>query len=157
MQSLLHEGVISASGTRVVHTVEESLVEVEEVFPIAKKSCCWSFLEGVVVVDGRVVDLNTFDVVVLGVVLVKHGIGDIRNILPCVGLASDVDFVSSQTESVHEVLPKGQELVGDVGLVHYFGGGSRRCWRETRADWLVDVHHVGQVCPRVGVANRLSL
>lgn len=104
-----------------------------------------------VLVDRRVVDLNALQVEVLGVVLLDETLGNVRNVHASIAFTSDVHLVALHAEGVDEATPKVVELVGDVNLVL----GSPWTGRETSAGGLVNVDNVGQVVPRVHVADRL--
>lgn len=95
-----------------------------------------------------VVDLDTCDVVVVGVVLFQHVHCNVRNVLSSIRFTSDVDLPTSQVESSHEVFPKSSKVSANVGLVLNRVRGSFGCWRETCTDRLVDPYHVCEVGPR---------
>lgn len=64
----------------------------------------------------RVKDHDTLDIVVFGVLLVKHRIGDVRDIVPSVALSRDVDLSTMEVEGVDKILEESQELLCDVFL-----------------------------------------
>lgn len=70
-----------------------------------------------IVIDGRVINLDTLQVKVSRIVLVQHSLGEIRNVLPGVTLASNVNFIALHTERLDESPPKVVKLVGDINLV----------------------------------------
>lgn len=94
-------------------------------------------------VDGGVIDLNTLHVEVFGVVGVQHARSDVRNVLSSVGLSSNVHLIALHAEGVDEVLPESHKLCGYILLII----DSDVSWGESSANWLIDVNHVGQVCP----------
>ncbi|KAK8217271.1 hypothetical protein M8818_001524 [Zalaria obscura] len=67
-----HEGVVAAGFGAVVYVGHEGLVQVKDVAEVVQGSDSGCFDQSVVVVDRRIVDLNTLDVVVGGVVQVKE-------------------------------------------------------------------------------------
>lgn len=101
-----------------------------------------------VVVDGRVVDLDTFEVIVGGVIPLNHVLGDVRNVLSRVTLARDVDIEAFHAEGIYEVLPEAIEVIANVNLIV----DSNVSWRETDADRLINPDIVGQI--RVGIRVR---
>lgn len=107
-----------------------------------------TFSEHRVDTNTGVVDLNTRDIVVVGVVLFQHVHCDVRNVLPSIGFTGDVDLSTSQVEGSHEVLPKSSKVSANIGLVLDRVRGSFGCWRESCTDRLVDPDHVREVGPR---------
>lgn len=90
-----------------------------------------------------VVDHDGLDIVVVGAVLLQHGIGDVGNIASSIRLASDVDLLASQAKGLHEVLPEAKEFGGSFFLASSFGCAQR----EPSADGLLNPNHVGQIPP----------
>ena len=96
-----------------------------------------------ILIDGRIVDLDTFQVVMSGLISIQHPGCYVRDVLPGIALSSDVDFVALHVECFDEVLPKVIELVGYVNLILNCG----RSWREARSRGLINVNNIGEVCP----------
>lgn len=89
-----------------------------------------------------IVDHDGLDVVVGGVVGVEHGVGDVGDIVSCVTLAGDEYLAALQSEGIHEVLEKAEELRGYFVLV-------RCCWsplREAGANRLLNPNHTARTC-----------
>ena len=109
-----------------------------------------------VVTDDGVVDEGAGEVVVGGVVLVKHGGGDVGDVAAGVGLAGDVDFKILDAEDILPVFEEFDEVLGDF----FFRGGGYFADGVAGADRLLDPEHIGEVDPRVrildgGVGSRL--
>ena len=97
----------------------------------------------VVCVDGRVIDLHSLHIKVLLVLRIQHTTCDIRDVLPSVTFSGDVDFVPLHGKCFNEVLPETHELLRNIVLVI----NGYRSMGEPRADWLINVDHVGQINP----------
>lgn len=113
-----------------------------------------------VIADTWIIDLNAFHIVVVGVVLLQHIVGNVWDVLSGIGLSSDVDIGAGHVECGDEVLPESSKISRDL----IFAGDVSRCivtvWREAGSNGLIDVDHVGQVDPREwiglwGVSARL--
>lgn len=100
--------------------------------------------------EARIVHHNAFDVKVLLVFAIKHGVGNVRNVVTGIALAGNVNFPVLNAKGVEEVLEETQELIGDVRLARR----GRRTLTETRSHWLLDPDHVGQIDPCVGIPDR---
>jgi hypothetical protein len=87
--------------------------------------------------------LNTLHVVVCSIIVVQHGACDIRDILSSITLTSDVHLVALHAKGVDEVFPESIELSSDIGLIV----DKSVSGRETSRDWLINPHHVCEVCP----------
>lgn len=104
-----------------------------------------------IVIDRWVIDLDTLQVEMGSIVLVKEPGSQVRDILACIALTSDVNLVALHAEGLDEASPEVVELIRDVDLILH---GSRT-GRETRTGRLIDVNHVGQVRPGERIADRL--
>jgi hypothetical protein len=66
----------------------------------------WRLQKGVVVVDRRVINLHSLDVIVRGIIHIEHGGGYVRTILACIAFPSDINLTAVQVEGVEQILPK---------------------------------------------------
>lgn len=116
-----------------------------------------------------VVNLNSRNSVIVGIVLLQHVLCNVRDVLSRIGFSSDVHIPASQVESSHEVLPEPGEISPHIDLVVDLGWSSRGSRAETgsnrlrtrsantagreRAQFanLINIHHVGQVDEAEGV------
>jgi hypothetical protein len=96
-----------------------------------------------VFVDRWIVDLDTLQVEVGCIILVKKTRSQVWDILACVALTSDINLVALHAESLDETPPEVVELIRNIDLILH---GSR-ARGETRAGRLINVDHVGQVRP----------
>lgn len=71
----------------------------------------------IILVDRWVVDLDTLEVEMCGVVAIEHASSQIWNILASIALPGDVDLVTLHTESLNKSLPEVIELVGDINFI----------------------------------------
>lgn len=133
----------------VMNVVTESVVE-GEVGSVRVNERHRGDLRGQFVLDARVVDHHSLDVVVLCVVLLNHRVGYIRAVLSSIGLSSNVDLSAVKAKEVHEVAPERKELIRNVNLVC----GVRRTLGETSSNRLLDEDHVGQIVPSISVGHR---
>lgn len=104
-----------------------------------------------IVVDGRIVDLDALHIEVLFILLVQHGRGDVGNILPSIAFSSDIHLATMQIKSIHEVLEPALKLPCNILLI--VDGGRPR--GEASSGRLIHIDHVGQVSPRVWIADGL--
>lgn len=95
--------------------------------------------------NARVVDLNTLDIVIFRVILIQHVACDVRDVLSGIGLSRQVDLPAGQVEGGHEVLPEARKVSAYVDLICDVGRCTFSSRRETRADRLVNVDHVGEI------------
>lgn len=117
----------------------EGAITVIIVFHFIYKPRGVTFNQCIILVDGRVVDLNSFDIEVLGVFLVQHRGGNVRDVLSGITLSGDVHLAALQPEGVHKPFPKVHKLLRDIRLV------VDRWWSrgEPRSGRLVHPDHVG--------------
>lgn len=82
-----------------------------------------------------IVDHNTLDTIVGGVIGIQHSIGNIRDVVSCVTFARDEDLSTLQSEGVHEILEESKKLGGNFIFIRC------RCiaLREACANWLFDL------------------
>ena len=128
-------------------------------------------------INWRIVDLNTFHIVVLGIIGIKHSARNIRNILSCITLSyipishqlnipseqtilrlkkemrrkhtSNINIESIQIESSNEILPETFKLCCHIRLIVH---GDVTRW-ESRANRLIDVDNIAKVSPSVGILS----
>jgi len=81
-----------------------------------------------------------------------HSVGDVRDIVASVRLASDVHLAVLQAKVVDEILEEAQELLRSCGLVVRSTLSADTA--ETGAGWLLDPNHVGEVRPCPVVLHR---
>ena len=115
-QRILHERIVSTSFRAIIYVCHERVVEVEDSREVVQCSHGWCIDQGVVVVDGRVVDLHTLDVVVICVVSVQHSRRDVRVVLSSIRLASNVDLTTVEIKGIDKVLPETHKVTRDVDL-----------------------------------------
>lgn len=97
----------------------------------------------IICVDGRVIDLHSLHIEVLLILRIQHTTCNIRDVLPSVTFAGDIDLVALHGKSVNEVLPETHELFRNIILVVNFNVSRGK----TGANGLIDVDHVGQINP----------
>lgn len=129
-------------------TVQERLVEVEQVVPVLEVRSNDNLLLSSVVCNDRIVDVNTLERHI-GVISGDEGICNVWNVVAAVALTSEVEIPSLDTEGLDELLVEANELLAELDLVRDIG-----CTlSEANADGLLDPHHVGEVDPCVRVLN----
>ncbi len=146
---LLHIVVVATRLGTLVDVIGESLVENEETIPLVHELGSRNFIGDNIVVDTGIVDHYALCVEVGGVILVQHGIGNVRHVATGIRLASNVNLAVLQTEGVDKVLEETKELLGNLVFV----GGSRCTLRKASANRLLNPDHVGQVGPIPWVVN----
>lgn len=98
------------------------------------EDCLTLFLNGIRACAG-IVDHDSLDVIVGGIVGIQHCIGYIWDIVSCVAFTRDEDLSTLQSEGVHEVLEKSKELRCNF----FFIGCRCIALREASANWLLDL------------------
>lgn len=93
--------------------------------------------------------MHTLDVVIRGVIGIQHTSCNIRNVLASITFTSDVNLVSFHAKGINEILPETHELRSNVMLVV----DSDISGRESGAHRLIDIDHVGEIDPAVGVGH----
>ena len=96
-----------------------------------------------VFVDRRIVDLDTLDIEISGILLIQHAGSQIWDILSRVTLSGDVNLVSLHPKSVDEPFPEVIELIRDVVFIL----DCRRSRGQASTSGLVNINHVCQVRP----------
>lgn len=64
-----------------------------------------------ILVNGRIIDLDTLQVEVRCVIAIQHPSSQVWNILACIAFPGDVNFVSLHTKSLGEPFPEIIELI----------------------------------------------
>lgn len=73
--------------------------------------------QNIIVVDGRVIDLNALQVEMSFVLTVQHSRRNVRNILTGIALASDVNLVALHAKGFNKVLPEIIELIRNINFI----------------------------------------
>jgi hypothetical protein len=118
---LVHVVGVTAAVGGLVDVLSEGLVEVEEAGPLIDECYRWNILKQDILGDTGVVEHHTLSVVVGGIVLVNHGVGDVGYVASSIRFSSDVDLAVLQTESLDKVLEEAKELL--CGLLLAGSGG----------------------------------
>ena len=137
----------------------ECIVEWEKAGVVVRKLDGRDLLRNHVKSRAWVVDHSGLQVVVSCVISIKHSVCDIRHIIsgiksvvnhfcfnlketvPCVGLASNENFSPLQGKSIYEVLPEAKELSCDIRLTSSCGCPlSKAC-----PNRLLDPNHIGKI------------
>ena len=140
---------VAALVVTLPNTVQERLVEVEQVVPVLQVRSNDNLLLSSVVCNNRIVDVDTLERHI-GVISGDEGICNVWNIVATVTLTSEVEIPSLDTEGLDELLVEANELLAKLHLVRDIG-----CTlSEANADGLLDPHHVGEVDPCVRVLDR---
>lgn len=74
-----------------------------------------------VITCARVVDLNGLKVIVVLVAIGIHGVSNIRDVVTCIGLSSNVDLPAVEAESVNEGLPEAEHFLRSARLIRACG------------------------------------
>lgn len=124
-----------------------------------------------VITDTRIVDLNTLDVVIFGIIRFQHGIGNvsvsvlelaneqkktrisIRDVLASIALSRNVNISTFHIKRLHKVLPEAHKLSRNIALVVDLSRSTRCSRRETSTNGLIHPDHVCQVSPGVWVSD----
>lgn len=102
-------------------------------------------------VDRWVVDLNTLYVVVCGVVLIEHRVGNVGDVLASITdctintspalqhshslpFTSNVHLIPLHGEQLNEVLPESRKLLANNGFIHDTFSASFSEWRKASSD-----------------------
>jgi hypothetical protein len=118
---LVHVVGVTAAVGGLVDVLSEGLVEVEKPSPLVDECYRRNVLKQNILGDTGVVEHHTLRVVVGGVVLVNHGVGDVGHVASSIRFSSDVDLAVLQTESLDKVLEEAKKLRG--GLLLAGSGG----------------------------------
>ena len=81
LECIIHKRVVATCLRCVVDCGHESVIQVKDIGVFVQHGHSRSFLQGRVVIDRWVVDLDTLDVVELGVILIQHFARDVRDVL----------------------------------------------------------------------------
>ena len=135
----------------------ECIIEWEKAGIIVRKLNSWDLLRNHIKSGARVVDHSSLQIVVCCVVSVEHSVCDIRHIvsnfksvilmlqfqlkeiIPCVRLASNEDFSPLQGKGIYKVLPEAKELGCDIHLTSCCGCSLS----EARSNRLFNPNHIG--------------
>lgn len=104
-----------------------------------------------IIIDGRIIDLNTLQVEVSRIILFQHPLCEVRDVLSGIAFSSDINLVALHAEGLDEPSPEVVELVRDIDLI-LDSGGTRRV---TRASRLINIDHIGQLVPRIWIPDGL--
>ena len=101
----------------------------------------------VILVDGGIVDLNSLQVIMSGVIAVQHIRCQVRNILTRVTFAGEIDLAVLEAERLNEFLPEIVKLIRDIFLVFH------RCRTRgvSSAGGLVDIDDIGEIGPGIRI------
>ena len=97
-----------------------------------------------------VIDSNSLNIVIIGVVGVYEGICNVGHVVPSIAFASHVDWIAFHLESVDEALVETDELQSEFDLV----GNIWNSLRVADTDWLLHPEHVREVDPCVWILYR---
>jgi hypothetical protein len=103
-------------------SVHSCLVKIKELLPVLNERQDDSLLLKRTIANNRIVNSYTAELVVVVISGCDEGVGDVRDIIACIGLASDVGCCTLEVECVDKVAPEANELetkfyfVGDVGF-----------------------------------------
>lgn len=119
---LLEILLIPAVLMRPSQSIRVCLVKIEQVRPVLDIGEDDSLLLKSAITDNGIIDGYAAELVVIVIVGRDESIGNIRDVVACIGLSSDVGGGALELKGVDEVLPEADELlaelyfVGDVGL-----------------------------------------
>jgi len=149
LEVLLHVLGVATLIIALPDTVQERLVEVEQVVPVLQVRSDDNLLLGSIVCNDRVVDVDALEGHV-GVIRSDEGVCNVWNVVAAVALTGQVEIPSLDTEGLNELLVEANELLSKLNFV-----GDVWCTlSEADADRLLDPHHVGEIDPCVRVLNR---
>ena len=140
---VVQKGGVAAGGGGAVEVGSEGGVEGEQRGEIVDVGGGGDLLLNGVGAGARVVDHDAVDIVVLRVVGIEHGVGDVRDVVARVTLSRDIDLLVVQAKCIQEVLEEAEELLSDICLIFC----SRFTLRETCTHRLLHPHHIREIDP----------
>lgn len=87
--------------------------------------------------------MNALQVEVCRIILIQKSRCQIRDVLACIALSSEINLVALHAKGLDEASPEIIELVRDIDFIL----DGRWTGRETGTRGLINVDHIGQVCP----------
>ena len=123
----------------LMNLFQESVIEVKEVLPVIHERNDNSLLLVRAISDDRVIDGNSLEVVVVGIVGIEVSLSDVWDVVSSVRFSSQVYLISMYVESIDKVLVESDELLSKTDFINNVGS----TLRETYTDWLLHPDHVG--------------
>lgn len=144
---LVDEVLVTARLVCLVQGFDEGVIEAKYIVVVMYEFVDECIICKCVTSNAWIVGQSSAQIEVFGIVLVQHGVGDVRDVPPSVGFSSNIDLEVLDAEDCLKVLEETDEVCGNV----IFVGGSDFTNREADTNRLFHPQHVGQVHPGVWI------